>query len=138
MEENKTIQDMAFQGKFCLNMGIQVTICLGFQGAGFRVKKCSSEHFENDCFCQNPGFEAILAFQTPIFDKISPHLPPYVVGPCVGAPLVPFRGSWVIKYAHSNHFIEPKLPKQVKMSQNSQNHYYMCKSDIFWFQWTKF
>ena len=39
---------------------------------------------------EKPGFEVVLAFFTPIFDEISPKLPLYIVGSCVGLPLVPF------------------------------------------------
>ena len=59
-------------------------------------------------------------------------MPLYIVGSCVGLPLVPFG----VFYRSENMpfltiLLNPICQSRPKLGQNSQNHYYLCKSDFF-------
>ena len=74
---------VAFEGQSCRCMTIQVIICLGFKG------ECP--------FCQNPFFEAVLAFYTPYF-WLKSQFAHICCWPMCWATiaLVPFMGFWVL------------------------------------------
>ena len=79
----------------------------------------------------------------PIFHQNCPKIPPYDDDwPCSGPPLVHLQGTWVVKYAHSDHFFNPTCQRWPQMSPIRQNHDICVKlifSQIFQFRfWSCF